>query len=286
MVASLPSSTHLQILHSLIASHPDLKPVIHALVPPPEVSFAIQVLDEKVQRIVEAVPIGAHVATATPQTSTARPIGAAFGFGSTRSAAPTNGTVSDGYILNRLRIPLTEFTNVALTYLPYFITARETDKQPSPPTSPPHPSISFQYLSHLTTLIITRIFPILPPTALHSPPTLPPLDTLLTALATAWDTWLAHISDHVNARAGMYPASMAEGWIAGIETLTGQAERLFRSGKPSAQGPDPTTKPGPAERLAKQLRMLGNEWVRQVGWLIGRSVGPGGDEGMGDRMDE
>lgn len=278
--ASLPSSTHLQILHSLIASHPELKPTIHALIPPPEVSFAIQVLDEKLERLIEAVPIGAHPSSSAP-TQPSRPVGASFGFGSSRPT--TNGTVSDGYLLNRLRMPLTEFTNVALTYLPYFIAPRQTDK---PPT---HPSTSFQYLSHLTNIIITRILPIMPPS---TSATLAPLTTLLTALQNAWETWLAQISEHVNAHAGMYAASMAESWIQGIESLAAQAERLARPASPpvaSRSGNSHTTGSesqgkGPADNLARGMRHLAREWVRQVGWLIGRSV-RGGDDG-GDRMDE
>lgn len=287
VVASLPSSTHLQILHSLIASHPQLKPVIHALIPPPEVSFAIQVLDEKLERLVEAVPIGAHPVASTSSTQPSRPVAASFGFGSTRATA-TNGTVSDGYILNRLRIPLTEFTNVALTYLPYFITPRQTDK---PPSSPTHPSISFQYLSHLTTLIITRIFPLIPASALHPPTSsnLAPLDTLLAALEDAWDSWLAQVSEHVNAQAGMYAASMAQSWINGIESLAAQAERAAlrsTSKPPSGMGTSVPQGKNAVETLARGLRHLAREWVRQVGWLIGRSVAPTGEEGMSDRMDE
>lgn len=279
--ASLPSSTHLQILHALIASYPDLKPVIHALVPPPEVSFATQVLDEKLQTLAEAVPIGAH-----PHEEQRRPSGASFGFGSTRSS----GTVSDGYILNRLRLPMTEFANVATTYLPYFIW-RSSDK---PGQTPPHPSTSFQYLSHLTNLIITRIFPIIPTSALHTRDALPPLTSLLRALTTAWETWLTQISEHVNARAGMYAASMAQGWITGIETMASQAERFAAAGAHKAGGnkdrvgsrsgtTDALTGGGAADVLAREMKGLAHQWVAQVGWLIGRSVAPGE---MSDRMDE
>ncbi|GHJ89821.1 hypothetical protein NliqN6_6223 [Naganishia liquefaciens] len=294
LLASLPASTHLQILHALIASHPDLKPVIHALVPAPEISFAAQVLDEKAQRLVEAVPIGAH-----SHEEHRRPSRAAFGFGgsmTTTAAPPTatraSGTVSDGYIVNRLRGPLTEFTNVATTYLPYF-TSRSTptgDNKPTPtpaptPTTaappPPHPSTSFQYLSHLTTLLITRIFPNIPSSALHSssPDTLPQLSALTRTLTSAWQSWLAHISEHVNAHAGMYAASMAQGWITGIETLATQAERAVAERTVQGQG----KLRGPADELARQMKALAVSWVEQVGWLIGRSV-PQGE--MNDRMDE
>lgn len=276
LVASLPSSTHLQILHALIAAHPDLKPVIHALVPPPEVSFATQVLDEKAQRLVEAVPIGAQ-----PHEER-RQVGAAYGFGSSKppptTTTTTRGTVSDGYILNRLRSPMTEFSNVATTYLPYFIT--RSGAKPSP-TPPPHASTSFAYLSHLSTLIITRIFPIIPPTALHDPTALVPLTALVRSVADAWESWLAHVSEHVNARAGMYAASMAQGWIAGIEGMAVQAERFDGGGDRQQAREGKAT--GPAELLARELRALAGEWVAQVGWLIGRSVPPGE---MSDRMDE
>lgn len=88
----------------------------------------------------------------------------------------------------------------------------------------------------------------------------------------------------------MYAASMAESWIQGIEALAAQAERLAH--RPStttdthahssnvnrAAGEDGKT---PADALARGMRHLAREWVRQVGWLIGRSSG---DEG--GRMDE
>jgi hypothetical protein len=182
-------------------------------------------------------------------------------------------------------MPLTEFTTVALTYLPYF--TPQTTKPPSPPI---HPSTSFRYLSHVTTLIITRIIPLIP-TSAHPSPTLAPLDTLLHALQDAWDTWLANISQHVNADAGMYPASTAENWITTLESLASQAERLTTRRKPSTGTTDttltsavgkPPSPPTAVDNLAHGLRQLAREWVRQVGWLIGRN----GDEGMGDRMDE
>lgn len=174
---------------------------------------------------------------------------------------------------------MTEFANVATTYLPYFIT--RPGAKPSP-TPHPHASTSFAYLSHLSTLIITRIFPITPPTALHDPTALPPLAALVRSVVDAWASWLAHVSEHVNARAGMYAASMAQGWITGIEGMAAQAERFVA--QPSGAGQAGEGKAsGPAAVLAREMRALAGAWVAQVGWLIGRSV-PRGE--MSDRMDE
>jgi hypothetical protein len=107
--------------------------------------------------------------------------------------------------------------------------------------------------------------------------------TLLRALTSAWQAWLAQISEHVNARAGMYAASMAESWISGIENLATQAERYAPKATGSGTGIRQGAQEGPADVLSREMRTLAREWVGSVGWLIGRSV-PSVE--MSDRMDE
>ncbi|KAJ9099841.1 hypothetical protein QFC21_003843 [Naganishia friedmannii] len=363
LLASLPSTTHLQILLSLLSSNPGLKRQVLDLIPAPELEFAVKVLDEKVGILVGAVPIGAAgvgAAGAATSATTVRKAGnsASFGFGSSprhsdhTSSSATSigtggaaGTVSDGYILNRLRIPFTDFVQVVLTYLPYFIGSSPSSSSEALTTGThngngsrasttvgvastagrrqipaPHPSITFQYLSHLTALLIQRVLPVLPASVLHSSfssdantpqQQLPHLPILLRALANAWRTWLQRVSEHVNVRAGMYAASMAHEWIAGIEELRDAAAVLVARGPAEEQQQQETVRKvgnvnvassttttstadhlssssSAATTLASSLAQLGDQWVVQVGWLIGRSPPGGGQDGgmMVDWMDE
>lgn len=126
----------------------------------------------------------------------------------------------------------------------------------------------------------------------------------------------------MNVRAGMYAASMAREWIAGIEELRDAAAVLAARGAAEVeQQQEGGQNVGSASRhanninthtttttatskadymsssaavattLARSLAQLADAWVEQVGWLIGRSPGVAsrlGQEGgmMVDRMDE
>ncbi|KAJ9118210.1 hypothetical protein QFC22_004116 [Naganishia vaughanmartiniae] len=361
LLASLPSSTHLQILLSLLSSNPALKRAVLDLIPAPELEFAVKVLDEKCASLVGSVPVGAAgVGAAATSTAAVRRAGngASFGSGSSThgsigtvssSATTAGGTVSDGYILNRLRIPFADFVQVVLTYLPYFIGSSSPEGTSTGSASQalngksstsegkgvvggrrqipaPHPSITFQYLSHLTALLIQRILPILPASVLYSasspsqststPPQLPHLPILLRSLENAWRTWLERVSEHVNVRAGMYAASMAHEWISGIEELRDAAVALVARGpadqqerreagqKVEAAGrlvgsnnishannttsgkTDHLSSSSAATTLSHTLAQLADAWVEQVGWLIGRSPSGGQEAGASMMVDQ
>lgn len=303
LLASLPPQVHLQLLHSMIRERPSLKPLLLSLLPPPELEYCVANIEEKLKRVIEVMPIGSTTTTSnttassTPTSITAgfggfssRPprlgggvtfggqattasgrVALGFGFGSGSAAslysptATTDGMISDGYVLNRIRGPVNDLCLSATTYLPYFLPGGKQTSGNSPalssdvsqPAVAPHASVSFQYLHFVTDLLLAQLLPLLPKTS----PVLAPITTLLDAVIAGWLEWINALSEHVNKAAGMYPASMVEGWYKVLEQIS-STHITKETGL--SQSPDDLMR-----RLVEKVGQVKDRWVQEVGWLIG-----------------
>ena len=104
-IASLPPTTHLQILLSLLESQPTLRSSILSLVPSLDVQFCVDDLQAKARAVVAAVPLGASMGVGMVRSGSGL-----FGAGrSTFDQGRNAGAMSEGYALNRLRAPTNEF---------------------------------------------------------------------------------------------------------------------------------------------------------------------------------
>jgi hypothetical protein len=104
-IASLPPTTHLQILLSLLESQPTLRSSILSLVPSLDVQFCVDDLQAKARAVVAAVPLGAGMGVGMVRSGSGL-------FGAGRSSfdqGRNTGAMSEGYALNRLRGPTNEF---------------------------------------------------------------------------------------------------------------------------------------------------------------------------------
>ncbi len=126
--ASLPSTSHLQILLSLLESQPTLKSSILALIPSLDVQFCLDDLQAKTKVVSDAVPLGAGRGGVMVRSGSG-----IFGGGrSTFDQCSRRGSMSEGYVLNRLRAPINDFcATVGVVFLFFFLFVMSLTLDPS-----------------------------------------------------------------------------------------------------------------------------------------------------------
>jgi len=281
LLASLPPSSLLPIITSLIAKHPGLKQLIVPLIPRPSLDATLQTLAASIKTIRDAYPY-----------SQPTPLSTSFGFGlssvpSSRDSSPaigssgrTNG-MRDTYIQNRIRFPVAEFASTARSYLVYFTSLpsetqsfaqQNASSTPSPSADLSHPSESFAYLR----AVVMHIHK-LPPIARNL--IYAESSGLLIRLHREWVAWLDRIDEHVNRSGGMYGEEAVRAWERGLDEMVASEDRDVKDGLSVTV--DMSTL-GLGEMLPpRPLRALRDAWITKVGWLIGRrsrSVPDGMDE--------
>ncbi|KAG8856582.1 hypothetical protein FRB96_006342 [Tulasnella sp. 330] len=276
LLASLPPSSLLPLLTSLVEKKPELKPIILSLIPRPTLETAIHALSEGARRLREAYPYS------LPSNNNHNAASAGFGFGSSSSTAGNSvqpAGMRESYIRTRLRQPVRDFTKLFLSYMSYFsstptITSTVNTNaggstqssvvglgaeplQKQPPTVPLHPTETFTFL-HALTLQLLR----LPPLTLAEFAR-PSENIVFPRLQAEWTAWIQKIDDDVNKWGGMYRDEVVKGWERGLdELLTAEESAVQQQNQPGVVSASTGGYIG--------IKAIRNSWVQRVGWLIGR----------------
>ncbi|EIW86794.1 hypothetical protein CONPUDRAFT_134150 [Coniophora puteana RWD-64-598 SS2] len=275
LLASLPPSTLLPLLNSLITAQPSLKTTILSLIPRPTLETALQALEQSMKKLRDAYPYSAAPIQNPTVASTS-----SFGFGSSFSASRSDVTGSSGfgrlvspqpsilqshqaqqstgmrdsYVQSRLRPHIHNFVSIATSYLPYFSlvpsSAHESlasanqiqRKEKASPTE------AYAFLAALTSHILCQ-----PPLTQAS---LAPL--LLPRLQQEWKAWVDRVDEYVNREGGMFGSETVKGWEKGLDEYA------------EAKGPDGW----------EIFRGMRDHWVLKVGWLVGRTMHQPMEEGL------
>ena len=242
--ASLPPSSLLPLLTSLITERPELKPVILSLIPRPTLDTAIQAVNEGAKKLKEAYPYATNA------------------YGSASSSNP----MRDSYVRTRLRQPVRDFTKLLLSYMSYF-----TSTPPHPPTTNPtsisassqpivalHPTETFTFL-HTVTLNLLRY-----PSLTLAEFARPAESVVFPRLHLEWNAWVSKIDEDVNKWGKMFRGEDAQAWERGLDELVAAEENV-----------------GPIDGATTNLigmRAIRDRWIERVGWLVGRRAGSMGME--------
>lgn len=159
------------------------------------------------------------------------------------------------YILSRLRPHVQDFVSACFSYLPYFSYTETTTLSDSgvanmaPHTrshasalqsqhkDKSHPSETFIFLQTLTTHIISQ------PPATQSLL----LPAVLPRLLQEWKAWVDCVDNAVNREGGMFGQEVVRSWERGLDE--------FAQSKGNG---------------LEELRVIRDQWVLKVGWLVGR----------------
>jgi hypothetical protein len=188
--ASLPKDALLAILTSLIGQHPNLKPVVTALIPPPSLDAFHAALALLEKRVIDSVPRGSGV--------------------------------RDEYVWNRVRGPLDDYVTEARTFLNAFVPPAAASV---PTEDVAHPTTIFTFLAALTASY-RRIEVHLPrgPSADAGPhyrvaPNDPLASHLLPALFNAWHTFATRLAHSLNAQGRILSAETVRSWFRTLDAL-------------------------------------------------------------------
>ena len=244
-----------------MASNPQLKSTILALIPRPPLDTAVQALAAAAKKLRDAYPYstsqtfpsstsfsfgfggaGSSVFAARPPSSMAN-----FSRPSNPNTSPNSqqsGGMRDTYILSRIRPHITEFSSTALSYLSYYSLVSSNEhsqaQQLVGKDAPAHPSETFIYLAALVEHIISQ--PSLAQSSLIS--------QMLPRLVQEWMAWVDRVDSHVNKEGGMFGMEVVQGWE---RTLDG-----FAAAKIEGEN--------------GEFKAIRDKWVAKVGWLVGRRV--------------
>ncbi|KAG8982868.1 hypothetical protein FRB90_006485, partial [Tulasnella sp. 427] len=234
LLASLPPSSHLPLLTSLINERPELKLVVLSLIPRPTLDTAVQAINAGAKKLKDAYPY-----SVPPPTL---PGSLGFGFGSTptsQPAAPTN-PMRDSYVRTRLRQPVKDFSKLLLSYMSYFSstpaekpsTATPSASNPAPsaqssqqrqPTVPLHPTETFTFLQTVTSHVLKQ-----PPLTIAEL-TRPTENVVFPRLAAEWSAWVNQINQDVNHLGKMYRGEVVAAWDRSLDELVEVEEQMLRS---------------------------------------------------------
>jgi hypothetical protein len=243
--------------------------------------------------------------------------GVDFGFGSPAPSKSREGAAAgqrDAYVLSRLRPAIQAFVSTVHAYLPYFSLipapislSSLQNKATSPGKSgetQAHPDETFVVLASLTNSILTLPSKVV--TALNEQSTLPD------RLTKEWKAWLDYLDESVNVKGEMFSRDQARSWIHALDSFA-QGNTVASSTAPgfgssfayggsvgfgfggsssyAGSGWGPTGSSGvgswgtgnsstvPAHNLP-ELKNVRDEWVKRVGWLVGRQPPAAGFEAM------
>ncbi|KDQ63479.1 hypothetical protein JAAARDRAFT_147835 [Jaapia argillacea MUCL 33604] len=268
LLASLPPQSLLPLLTSMLNAQPALKPLVLSLIPRPTLETATQALAQAARKLRDAYPYS-NSPFSQPTATSAAGFGSgygshklsssmSFGFGSSapqsgQTQPSQNGGMRDSYILSRLRPHIHEFVTTCLSYLPYFsyipVPPSTTSSNSAPHSNSTalqsqhkdkcHPSETFTFLSTLTTHILSQ-----PQLAQSS---LSPM--LLTRLTEEWKAWVDRVDEVVNREGGMFGGETVRQWERGLDEFAEAKGNGF-----------------------EVLRVVRDNWVQKVGWLVGRSA--------------
>ncbi|KIK70900.1 hypothetical protein GYMLUDRAFT_32976 [Collybiopsis luxurians FD-317 M1] len=162
----------------------------------------------------------------------------AFGFGAAPGSS-SGGGMRDSYIQSRLRPHISEFASTCMSYLPYFSYTSTSSQSALSSQTKAHPTEVFFFLSNLTAHVMSQ--PQLAQSGLE------PL--LLPRLSEEWDAWVARVNTVVNQEGGMFGSDTVHGWL----------QRLDEFATKDSQ-------------FGHVMRGVRDQWVGQVGWLVGRTT--------------
>ncbi|KAG9006732.1 hypothetical protein FRB93_008464 [Tulasnella sp. JGI-2019a] len=278
LLASLPPSSLLPLLTSLVEKKPELKPIILSLIPRPTLETAIHALNEGAKRLREAYPY----------SLVSRSNSAGFGFGSGSVVQQQHhqpAGMRESYIRTRLRQPVRDFTKLLLSYMSYFSSTppmiTETPNaggvhqtsgpgntsepiQKQQPVVPLHPTETFTFL-HALTLQLLRL-----PSLTLAEFARPSENMVFPRLQAEWTAWVQKIDDDVNRWGGMYRDEVVKGWERGLNELLAAEESAVQ------QQREPNVVNATSGYIG--IKAVRNSWVQRVGWLIGRTTGSMGME--------
>lgn len=225
---------------NLLTSHPQLRPVVQSLLPPPTLSNTLTTLSTLERAVIAALPSGAHL--------------------------------REEYVWGRVRVPLEEYVSEAKTFLAAFTTTPPTSTGSSHSAGEDeigHPATTFAFL-HALTSSLRRLEVALP--AVNSPPSTPgahaswpsqatsgsghnPLAShLLPLTLNSWHIFLTKLSTSVNTEGRIISAQMLRGWFTRLDELC--------VASPNVSG----RKEGLAKRALEGVR---ERMRKEVGWLVG-----------------
>ncbi|KAG8904977.1 hypothetical protein FRB99_000936 [Tulasnella sp. 403] len=255
--ASLPPSSLLPLLTSLINEKPELKPIVLSLIPRPTLETAVQAINAGAKKLKDAYPYSSLSTSASS---------AGFGFGNSQATGPSSA-MRDGYVRTRMRQPVREFSKLLLSYMSYFTSANAGPSNPSTSQRPPavslHPSETFTFL-HAVTLHLFRL-----PYLTLAEFCRPSENVVFPRLQAEWTAWVQRVDDDVNKWAGMYRDEVVKSWERGLDELVAGEEQCLQQAlvaQTQAQGEGTSVD----VRGYIGMRRIRDRWVEQAGWLIGR----------------
>ncbi|TIB77837.1 hypothetical protein E3Q23_01071 [Wallemia mellicola] len=208
LLASLPHQSLLSIMNNIINQEPSVKSLILSKIPQPSLSTYLHALNDSTNRIIHSIPLG-----------------------NTRAI----------YTLSRLKIPLTDWSKVISTYLPFFTSSNL------------HPADRFIAIQP-TTLQFIRLLSHLPTITDDQLPT--SLDYIWQKIRQSWSDWFNQIDDNVNNQGAMFSASILQTWAKGLDEIC-QSDKTPEGFHASCQ---------------IDLINLRQNWESNLGWLIARDI--------------
>ena len=198
-------------MENVLNQEPSIKSLVLSKIPQPTLQTYLKCLNDSTVKLINSIPLG--------QSRT-------------------------DYTLSRLKIPLTDWSKIISTYLPYFT----TDKS--------HPIDTFMAIQP-TTLQLIKIIDRLP--NLNNETVPKSLLLVWKKLENEWSKWLKDVDDFVNSKGGMFGSSVVESWAKGLDEIC-----QFINVVPQEQ----------SFCLDCQIQLINlrQNWEIRLGWLIGRKI--------------
>ncbi|GAA5881544.1 hypothetical protein JCM1840_007189 [Sporobolomyces johnsonii] len=244
-LASLDKPALLNVLSSLLQSHPHLAPTISTLLPAPSLSTTLSTLSSLERGVLSAIP---------------------------------TGLMRSEYVWSRVRVPLEEFISESRRYLSAFVPAQ------APPAASNsteddlyHPTTTITFLLSLTASL-AHLEASLPPSSADSPS--PLAAHLLPLVINAFHVFLTRLSTAVNHQGRVLAMSTVRGWFEKVDELCGPSSFGTRFA-----GASPGLAAGRDSQVRRAMEGVRDRMRREVGWLIGfrpeaHSGAPSGMEGV------
>lgn len=234
----MPPTSHLPILMDILNENPSLAPRLLKSMPTPPLANVLETLERTVAKI-----------------------GKAAG-----SWEPEDGVVAQRR-WNRTEEQVRGFEKSASTYLKFF-----TSPSLAPSAEGSEPNTIYHLLHALTAHVLQLLA--LVPSPNSPPPSARPLLDLANAILTAWNQWVASLSDEVNNRGGMYPHGMVSSWADGLADLA--REPLQPNQNTTAHVSWSMTMSAPVQRVQsplvsgfrEALAPVRDGFVNNLGWMV------------------
>lgn len=201
-------------MNTVISQEPSIKQLIMSKIPQPSLSTYLQALNDSTNKIINSIPLGQS-----------RPI----------------------YTLSRLKVPLTDWTKVISTYLPFFTSSNV------------HVTDKFMAIQP-TTLQFMKVLSQIPPLGTDQVPK--SLSVIWEKLRLNWSQWFNQVDDNVNSDGGMFSSSIVQNWAKGLDEIC----QFNNSTNDKPQGF--------TYSCQVDLINLRQNWESRLGWLIGRDITP------------